>query len=150
MDGRDFNLQGYEDGFWVGPHLFDNVTPDMDIYKTEIFGPVLSTVRAKTYEEALDLAMSHEYGNGTAIYTRDGDTARDFASRINIGMVGINVPIPVPLAYFTFGGWKKSGFGDLNQHGPDAFRFYTRTKTVTSRWPSGIKEGGEFNFKAMD
>ncbi|MCZ0961126.1 CoA-acylating methylmalonate-semialdehyde dehydrogenase [Paracoccus benzoatiresistens] len=150
VDGRDFNLQGYENGFFVGPHLFDRVTPDMDIYKTEIFGPVLSTVRAGSYEEAIGLAMSHEYGNGTAIYTRDGDTARDFASRINIGMVGINVPIPVPLAYHTFGGWKKSGFGDLNQHGPDAFRFYTRTKTVTARWPSGIKEGGEFNFRAME
>ena len=150
VDGRDFNLQGYEDGFFVGPHLFDRVTPDMDIYKTEIFGPVLSTVRAKTYEEAIGLAMDHEYGNGTAIFTRDGDTARDFASRINIGMVGVNVPIPVPLAYHTFGGWKKSGFGDLNQHGPDAFRFYTRTKTVTARWPSGIKEGAAFNFKAMD
>ncbi|WBU63375.1 CoA-acylating methylmalonate-semialdehyde dehydrogenase [Paracoccus aerodenitrificans] len=150
VDGRDFSLQGYEDGFFVGPHLFDRVTPDMDIYKTEIFGPVLSTVRAGSYEEAIGLALDHEYGNGTAIYTRDGDTARDFASRINIGMVGINVPIPVPLAYHTFGGWKKSGFGDLNQHGPDAFRFYTRTKTVTARWPSGIKEGGEFNFKAMD
>lgn len=150
VDGRDFSLQGYENGFFVGPHLFDRVTPDMDIYRTEIFGPVLSTVRAASYEEALKLAMDHEYGNGTAIFTRDGDAARDFASRCNIGMVGINVPIPVPLAYFTFGGWKKSGFGDLNQHGPDAFRFYTRTKTVTSRWPSGIKEGAAFNFKAMD
>ena len=149
-DGRDFSLQGYEDGFFVGPTLFDNVTKDMDIYTQEIFGPVLSTVRAKTYEEALGLAMDHEYGNGTAIFTRDGDTARDFASRINIGMVGINVPIPVPLAYHTFGGWKKSGFGDLNQHGPDGFRFYTRTKTVTSRWPSGIKEGASLNFKQMD
>jgi hypothetical protein len=122
VDGRDFSLQGYEDGFFIGPHLFDRVTPDMDIYKKEIFGPVLSTVRAKTYEEALKLAMDHEYGNGTAIFTRDGDAARDFANRINIGMVGINVPIPVPLAYHTFGGWKKSVFGDLNQHGPDAFR----------------------------
>ena len=150
VDGRDFNLQGYEDGFFVGPHLFDNVTRDMDIYKTEIFGPVLSTVRAKTYEEAISYAMDHEYGNGVAIFTRDGDSARDFASRINVGMVGINVPIPVPLAYHTFGGWKKSGFGDLNQHGPDAFRFYTRTKTVTSRWPSGIREGGEFHFRAID
>ena len=150
IDGRDFSLQGYEDGFFVGPHLFDRVTPDMDIYKKEIFGPVLSTVRAGSYEEAIGLAMSHEYGNGTAIFTRDGDTARDFANRINIGMVGVNVPIPVPLAYHTFGGWKKSVFGDLNQHGTDAFKFYTRTKTVTSRWPSGIKEGGEFNFKAMD
>jgi malonate-semialdehyde dehydrogenase (acetylating)/methylmalonate-semialdehyde dehydrogenase len=150
VDGRDFSLQGYEDGFFVGPHLFDNVTPDMDIYKKEIFGPVLSTVRAKSYEEALGLAMDHEYGNGTAIFTRDGDAARDFANRINIGMVGINVPIPVPLAYHTFGGWKKSVFGDLNQHGPDAFKFYTRTKTVTARWPSGIKEGGEFSIPVME
>jgi len=150
VDGRDFKLQGYEDGFFVGPHLFDKVTPEMDIYRTEIFGPVLSMVRAASYEEALGLAMGHEYGNGTAIFTRDGDAARDFAARVNVGMIGINVPIPVPLAYHTFGGWKKSGFGDLNQHGPDAFRFYTRTKTVTARWPSGIKEGGEFNFKAMD
>ncbi len=150
VDGRDFNLQGYEDGFYVGPHLFDHVTTDMDIYKQEIFGPVLSTLRAKTYEEAIGYAMDHEYGNGTAIYTRDGDTARDFANRINIGMVGINVPIPVPLAYHTFGGWKKSAFGDLNQHGPDAFKFYTRTKTVTARWPSGIKEGGEFTIPVME
>ncbi len=150
VDNRDFSLQGYEDGFFVGPHLFDHVTTDMDIYTKEIFGPVLSCVRAKSYEEALKLAMDHEYGNGTAIYTRDGDTARDFAHRVNIGMVGINVPIPVPLAYHTFGGWKKSMFGDLNQHGADSFKFYTRTKTITSRWPSGIKEGGEFNFKAMD
>ncbi len=150
VDNRDFKLQGYENGFFVGPHLFDHVTPDMEIYRTEIFGPVLSTVRAGSYEEALKLAMDHEYGNGTAIFTRDGDTARDFAHRVNIGMVGINVPIPVPLAYHTFGGWKKSMFGDLNQHGPDSFRFYTRTKTVTSRWPSGLKEGGEFHFKAMD
>jgi len=150
VDGRDFKLQGYEDGFFVGPHLFDNVTPDMEIYQKEIFGPVLSTVRAQSYEEALKLAMDHEYGNGTAIFTRDGDTARDFANRVNVGMIGINVPIPVPLAYHTFGGWKKSSFGDLNQHGPDAFRFYTRTKTITSRWPRGIKEGSAFNFKAMD
>ena len=150
VDGRDFRLQGYENGFFVGPHLFDRVTPDMDIYKTEIFGPVLSTVRAASYEDALDLAMRNLYGNGIALFTRDGDTARDFASRVNVGMVGINVPIPVPLSYHTFGGWKKSGFGDLNQYGPDGFRFYTRTKTVTSRWPSGIKEGGEFNFRAMD
>ena len=150
VDGRDFGLQGYENGFFVGAHLFDNVTKDMDIYKQEIIGPVLSTVRAQSYEEALSLAMDHEYGNGTAIFTRDGDTARDFANRINIGMVGINVPIPVPLAYHTFGGWKKSAFGDLNQHGPDAFKFYTRTKTVTSRWPSGIKEGGEFSIPIME
>ncbi|QDL90521.1 CoA-acylating methylmalonate-semialdehyde dehydrogenase [Paroceanicella profunda] len=149
VDGRDFSLQGYENGFFVGPCLFDKATKDMDIYRQEIFGPVLTTVRAKTYEEALGLAMDHEYGNGTAIFTRDGDTARDFASRINIGMVGVNVPIPVPLAYHTFGGWKKSAFGDLNQHGPDAFRFYTRTKTVTARWPSGTKEGAEFSIPTM-
>ncbi|QPM89877.1 CoA-acylating methylmalonate-semialdehyde dehydrogenase [Pseudooceanicola algae] len=150
VDGRDFSLQGYEDGYFVGPHLFDRVTPDMDIYTQEIFGPVLATVRAASYEEALGLAMDHEMGNGTAIFTRDGDAARDFANRVNIGMVGINVPIPVPLAYHSFGGWKKSAFGDLNQHGTDSFKFYTRTKTVTARWPSGIKEGGEFNFKAID
>jgi malonate-semialdehyde dehydrogenase (acetylating)/methylmalonate-semialdehyde dehydrogenase len=133
------------------PAPFDRVTPDMEIYQKEIFGPVLSTVRAReSYEEALKLAMDHEYGNGTAIFTRDGDAARDFANRINVGMVGINVPIPVPLAYHTFGGWKKSVFGDLNQHGPDAFRFYTKTKTVTARWPSGIKEGGEFTIPVME
>ena len=149
-DGRDFSLQGYEEGFFVGPHLFDRVTTDMDIYQKEIFGPVLSVVRAQDYEEALALAMDHEMGNGTAIYTRDGDAARDFANRVNVGMIGINVPIPVPLAYHTFGGWKKSVFGDLNQHGPDAFKFYTRTKTVTSRWPSGIKDGAALNFKPMD
>ncbi|WP_067222338.1 CoA-acylating methylmalonate-semialdehyde dehydrogenase [Stappia indica] len=149
VDGRNFTMQGYENGYFMGGCLFDNVTKDMSIYKEEIFGPVLSVVRAKDYDEALELPMSHEYGNGTAIFTRDGDTARDFASRINIGMVGINVPIPVPLAYHTFGGWKKSGFGDLNQHGPDAFRFYTRTKTVTSRWPSGLKDGAEFVIPTM-
>lgn len=150
IDGRDFSLQGYENGYFVGPHLFDRATKDMDIYKYEIFGPVLTVVRTSDYEEALALAMDHEYGNGTAIFTRDGDAARDFANRINVGMVGINVPIPVPLAYHTFGGWKKSMFGDLNQHGPDAFKFYTRTKTVTARWPSGIKEGGEFSIPVME
>ena len=150
VDGRGFKLQGYEDGYFVGPHLFDQVTPQMDIYKQEIFGPVLCQVRTESYEEALKLAMDNEYGNGVAIFTRDGDTARDFSSRVNVGMIGVNVPIPVPLAYHTFGGWKKSGFGDLNQHGPDSFKFYTRTKTVTARWPSGLKEGGEFHFKQMD
>ncbi|MEX6507402.1 CoA-acylating methylmalonate-semialdehyde dehydrogenase [Jiella sp. M17.18] len=149
VDGRGFKMQGYEDGFFVGACLFDHVTKEMDIYKTEIFGPVLSVARAKDYETALDLPMSHEYGNGVAIFTRDGDAARDFASRINIGMVGVNVPIPVPLSYYTFGGWKASGFGDLNQHGADGFRFYTRTKTVTSRWPSGIKDGAEFSIPTM-
>ena len=150
VDGRGFEMQGYENGFFIGPSLFDNVTPDMDIYREEIFGPVLSQVRTDSYDEALNLVMKNQYGNGTAIFTADGDTARDFASRVNVGMVGINFPIPVPLSYFTFGGWKKSAFGDLNQYGPDAFRFYTRTKTVTARWFSGIKEGGEFAFKQMD
>ncbi|WP_282095582.1 CoA-acylating methylmalonate-semialdehyde dehydrogenase [Epibacterium ulvae] len=149
-DGRGLNLQGYEDGFYVGPTLFDNVTPDMDIYQQEIFGPVLSQVRTDTYEDALNLVMENDYGNGTAIFTADGDTARDYASRVNVGMVGVNFPIPVPLSYYSFGGWKKSAFGDLNQYGPDAFKFYTKTKTVTSRWFSGIKDGHELNFKAMD
>ena len=149
-DGRDFSLQGYEDGYFVGPSLFDNVTPEMDIYQEEIFGPVLSMVRAKTYEEALDLVIDNPYGNGTSIFTADGDTARDYAAKVNVGMVGINFPIPVPLSYYTFGGWKKSGFGDLNQYGPDAFRFYTKTKTVTARWFSGIKDGASLNFKALD
>ncbi|MER5170359.1 CoA-acylating methylmalonate-semialdehyde dehydrogenase [Thioclava kandeliae] len=149
-DGRGFKLQGYENGFYVGPTLFDNVTPNMEIYKQEIFGPVLSMVRAESYEQALALVIENEYGNGTAIYTADGDVARDFASRVNVGMVGINFPIPVPLSYYTFGGWKKSAFGDLNQYGPDAFRFYTKTKTVTARWFSGIKDGAALNFKAMD
>ncbi|OCX67132.1 methylmalonate-semialdehyde dehydrogenase (acylating) [Thioclava sp. SK-1] len=149
-DGRDFTLQGYENGYFVGPTLFDNVTPDMDIYKEEIFGPVLTQVRMDNYEDALQLVMDNEYGNGTAIYTGDGDVARDFASRVNVGMVGINFPIPVPLSYYSFGGWKKSAFGDLNQYGPDAFKFYTKTKTVTARWFSGIKDGAALNFKAMD
>jgi len=150
VDGRGFSMQGYEDGYYMGGCLFDNVTPDMRIYKEEIFGPVLSVVRAPTYENAIKLANDHEMGNGVAIFTRDGDAARDFASRVQVGMVGINVPIPVPIAYYTFGGWKASGFGDLNQHGTDAFRFYTKTKTVTSRWPSGIKDGAEFVIPTMN
>jgi malonate-semialdehyde dehydrogenase (acetylating)/methylmalonate-semialdehyde dehydrogenase len=149
VDGRGFKMQGYEKGFYVGGCLFDNVTPDMRIYKEEIFGPVLSVVRAKDYEEGLKLCNDHEYGNGVAIFTRDGDAARDFAAKVQVGMVGVNVPIPVPLAYYTFGGWKRSSFGDLNQHGPDAFRFYTKTKTVTSRWPSGIKDGASFVIPTM-
>ncbi|MEF2072446.1 CoA-acylating methylmalonate-semialdehyde dehydrogenase [Consotaella aegiceratis] len=149
VDGRGFKMQGYEDGFFVGGCLFDQVTPEMAIYRQEIFGPVLSVVRAKDYESALDLPMKHEYGNGVAIYTRDGDAARDFATRVNVGMVGVNVPIPVPLAYHSFGGWKRSAFGDLNQHGPDSIKFWTRTKTVTSRWPSGIKDGAEFVMPVM-
>jgi malonate-semialdehyde dehydrogenase (acetylating)/methylmalonate-semialdehyde dehydrogenase len=149
VDGRNFKMQGYENGFFMGGCLFDDVTPNMRIYKEEIFGPVLSVVRAKNYDEAVRLPSEHEYGNGVAIFTRDGDAARDFTSRVNVGMVGVNVPIPVPLAYYTFGGWKQSGFGDLNQHGPDSIRFYTKTKTVTSRWPSGIKEGAEFSIPTM-
>jgi len=144
VDGRSLEIEGHLSGFYVGATLFDHVTSKMDIYQEEIFGPVLCVMRVDNYEEAIRLPMENIYGNGVSIFTRDGDTARDFVSRINVGMVGVNVPIPVPLAYYTFGGWKASGFGDLNQHGPDAFRFYTRTKTVTSRWPSGIKEGAEF------
>ena len=144
-DGRGFIVEGHEEGFYLGPTLFDHVTTDMAIYREEIFGPVLVIARAADYEEALAMASDHEFGNGVAIFTRDGDAARDFVARVNVGMVGVNVPIPVPIAYFTFGGWKRSGFGDLNQHGPDAFRFYTKTKTVTSRWPAhGIREGASF------
>jgi len=142
----DANLAG---GYFLGPTLFDHVTPDMSIYTDEIFGPVLCIVRAENYEEALALPSEHEYGNGVAIFTRDGDTARDFTSRVQVGMVGVNVPIPVPVAYHTFGGWKRSGFGDLNQHGPTSIQFYTKVKTVTSRWPSGIKDGAEFVIPTM-
>jgi malonate-semialdehyde dehydrogenase (acetylating)/methylmalonate-semialdehyde dehydrogenase len=149
VDGRGFRMQGYENGYFLGGSLFDHVKPEMRIYKEEIFGPVLSVVRAQSYSEGLDLASQHEYGNGVAIYTRDGDAARDFASKVQVGMIGINVPIPVPLAYHTFGGWKRSAFGDLNQHGPDSIRFYTKTKTVTARWPSGIKEGAQFAIPTM-
>ena len=149
VDGRDFKLQGYENGNFMGGCLFDDVTPNMQIYKEEIFGPVLSVVRAKDYDEAVRLPSEHEYGNGVSIFTRDGDTARDFTNRVNVGMVGVNFAIPVPLAYHTFGGWKRSGFGDLNQHGPDSIRFYTKTKTVTARWPSGTKEGAEFVIPTM-
>ncbi len=146
VDGRGLSLQGYEDGFFVGGTLIDRVTPNMSVYRDEIFGPVLSVLRPKTFNEAVDLVMSHEYGNGTAIFTRDGDAARDFANNINVGMVGINVPIPVPVAYHSFGGWKSSMFGDHAVHGMEGVRFYTKLKTVTARWPSGIKEGAVFNF----
>jgi malonate-semialdehyde dehydrogenase (acetylating) / methylmalonate-semialdehyde dehydrogenase len=149
VDGRNFKLQGYEKGNFIGGCLFDEVKPNMTIYKEEIFGPVLSVVRAKDYEEAVRLPSEHEYGNGVAIFTRDGDTARDFTNRVQVGMVGVNFAIPVPLSYYTFGGWKRSGFGDLNQHGPDSIRFYTKTKTVTARWPSGTKEGAEFVIPTM-
>ncbi|MEV5838507.1 CoA-acylating methylmalonate-semialdehyde dehydrogenase [Nocardia sp. NPDC052112] len=140
IDGRGLAVAGGEGGYFTGATLFDNVTPEMRIYREEIFGPVLSIVRADNYDAALALPNEHEYGNGVAIFTRDGDTARDFAARVQVGMVGINVPIPVPIAYHTFGGWKRSGFGDLNQHGPDSIRFYTKTKTVTQRWPGGVKD----------
>ena len=137
---------GDHPGRLVG-HLFDRVTPEMDIYRNEIFGPVLSTVRAGSYKEALGLAMDHEYGNGTAIFTRDGDTARTYASRVQVGMVGVNVPIPVPMAFHSFGGWKHSLFGDLYVYGPDGVRFYTRRKTITQRWPSGgVREKAQFSF----
>ncbi|MEE2814256.1 MAG: CoA-acylating methylmalonate-semialdehyde dehydrogenase [Actinomycetota bacterium] len=149
-DGRGFSVDGHEEGFYLGPTLFDHVTTDMAIYREEIFGPVLVIARAADYEEALAMASDHEYGNGVSIFTRDGDAARDFTARVNVGMVGVNVPIPVPIAYFTFGGWKRSGFGDLNQHGTDAFRFYTKTKTVTSRWPShGVRDGASFVIPTM-
>ncbi|OBB57265.1 methylmalonate-semialdehyde dehydrogenase (acylating) [Mycobacterium sp. 852013-51886_SCH5428379] len=157
VDGRErasdelqFGDDSLEGGYFIGPTLFDHVTPDMSIYRDEIFGPVLCIVRADTYEEALRLPTEHEYGNGVAIFTRDGDTARDFVARVQVGMVGVNVPIPVPVSYHTFGGWKRSGFGDLNQHGPHSILFYTKTKTVTQRWPSGIKDGAEFVIPTMN
>ncbi|KQY26444.1 methylmalonate-semialdehyde dehydrogenase [Caulobacter sp. Root487D2Y] len=137
VDGRGFTLQGHEDGFFVGPTLFDHVKPSMRSYQDEIFGPVLQIVRAESLAEAIQLPSRHQYGNGVAIFTRNGDAAREFADQVEIGMVGINVPIPVPVAYHSFGGWKRSGFGDLNQYGLDGVRFYTRTKTVTQRWPKG-------------
>ena len=149
VDGRGFSLQGYENGFFVGGTLFDNVKPDMKIYREEIFGPVLSVVRAKTYQDAVDLIHGHEYANGTAIFTRDGDAAREFADKIEVGMVGINVPIPVPVAYHSFGGWKRSIFGDHGIYGPEGVHFYTRLKTVTQRWPAGIKGGAEFSFPSQ-
>ncbi|USI71832.1 CoA-acylating methylmalonate-semialdehyde dehydrogenase [Sphingomonas morindae] len=141
VDGRGFTLQGHEQGFFVGPTLFDHVTPAMRTYQEEIFGPVLQIVRARDFEEAIALPSAHQYGNGVAIFTRNGHAAREFASRVNVGMVGINVPIPVPVAYHSFGGWKRSGFGDTNQHGMEGVRFWTRTKTVTARWPDGSLQG---------
>jgi malonate-semialdehyde dehydrogenase (acetylating) / methylmalonate-semialdehyde dehydrogenase len=156
VDGRErasdeltFDDQSLEGGYFIGPTLFDHVTSDMSIYTDEIFGPVLCIVRAADYDEALALPTKHEYGNGVAIFTRDGDAARDFVAKVQVGMVGVNVPIPVPVSYHTFGGWKRSGFGDLNQHGPHSVLFYSKTKTVTSRWPSGIKDGAEFSIPTM-
>ena len=149
VDGRDVSLQGYEKGYFMGGSIFDKVTPDMSIYKDEIFGPVLSVVRAPDYPAAAKLVNEHEYGNGTAIFTRDGDAARHFASSINIGMVGVNVPIPVPVAYHSFGGWKRSLFGDHHMHGMEGVRFYSKLKTVTARWPAGIRDGAEFSIPTL-
>jgi malonate-semialdehyde dehydrogenase (acetylating)/methylmalonate-semialdehyde dehydrogenase len=137
VDGRGFELQGHEQGFFIGPSLFDHVTPDMQSYKEEIFGPVLQIVRAPDFETAVRLPSDHQYGNGVAIFTRNGHAAREFAARVNVGMVGINVPIPVPVAYHTFGGWKRSAFGDTNQHGTEGVKFWTKVKTITQRWPDG-------------
>ncbi len=149
VDGRDVKLQGYEDGYYIGGCLFDNVKKDMRIYKEEIFGPVLSVVRAKDFNEALNLINDHEFGNGTSIYTRDGDVGRTFANQIKVGMVGINIPIPVPVAFHSFGGWKRSLFGDQHMHGPEGVRFYTKLKTITSRWPSGVRTDPEFIMPTM-
>ncbi|MBS0469827.1 MAG: CoA-acylating methylmalonate-semialdehyde dehydrogenase [Proteobacteria bacterium] len=150
VDGRNFKLQGYENGYYMGGSLFDHVTPEMKTYQDEIFGPVLQIARAEDFDSALALPTNHQYGNGVAIFTRDGDAAREFASRVQVGMVGINVPIPVPLAYHTFGGWKRSAFGDVNQHGPEGVRFYTRVKTVTARWPKGgVRENASFVIPTM-
>jgi malonate-semialdehyde dehydrogenase (acetylating)/methylmalonate-semialdehyde dehydrogenase len=150
VDGRNFRMQGYENGFFLGGSLFDHVKPHMRTYQEEIFGPVLQIARAQTFEEAAALPSKHAYGNGVAIFTRDGDAAREFASKVQVGMVGINVPIPVPLAYHTFGGWKRSAFGDVNQHGPEGVRFFTKIKTVTARWPKGgVREGSSFVIPTM-
>ncbi|WP_158047058.1 CoA-acylating methylmalonate-semialdehyde dehydrogenase [Skermanella pratensis] len=149
VDGRDLKLQGYENGFYIGGCLFDDVTTDMTIYKEEIFGPVLSVVRVPDFDQAVGMINDHEYGNGTAIFTRDGDAARTFANKIKVGMVGINVPIPVPMAFHSFGGWKRSLFGDHAVHGMEGVHFYTRLKTVTSRWPTGIRAGAEFTMPVM-
>ncbi|MGC6512689.1 MAG: CoA-acylating methylmalonate-semialdehyde dehydrogenase [Parvibaculales bacterium] len=150
VDGRGQKLQGLENGFFIGPSMFDNVKPDMQSYNEEIFGPVLQVVRAETLEEAARLPSQHQYGNGVAIFTRNGLAAREFATKVNVGMVGINVPIPVPVAYHTFGGWKRSAFGDVNQHGPEGVRFFTKVKTVTQRWPSGEVADQSFIIPTMD
>jgi len=149
VDGRNLKLQGYENGFYIGGCLFDHVTDKMRIYKEEIFGPVLSVVRVKDFNSAVDLINNHEYGNGTSIFTRDGDSARTFTNKIKVGMVGVNIPIPVPMAFHSFGGWKRSLFGDQHMHGPEGIRFYTKLKTITSRWPSGIKDNPEFTMPTM-
>jgi malonate-semialdehyde dehydrogenase (acetylating)/methylmalonate-semialdehyde dehydrogenase len=149
VDGRGFKMQGYEEGYFIGGSLFDNVTTDMKIYKEEIFGPVLAVARADRYETAARMINEHEFGNGTAIFTRDGDAAREFAHQIQVGMIGINVPIPVPMAFHSFGGWKSSLFGDHHMHGPEGVRFYTKLKTITTRWPTGIRAGADFVMPTM-
>jgi len=149
VDGRNISLQGFEKGFYIGGCLFDNVMPNMKIYKEEIFGPVLSVVRVKDFESAVKLVNDHEFGNGTSIYTRDGDVGRTYANKIKVGMVGINIPIPVPMAFHSFGGWKRSLFGDQHMHGPEGVRFYTKLKTITSRWPSGVRSNPEFIMPTM-
>jgi len=149
LDGRHPSIAGNEGGFFLGGCLFDKVTRNMRIYREEIFGPVLVIVRTPDFETALKLVNDHEYGNGTAIFTRDGDTARSYAARVQAGMVGINVPIPVPMAFHSFGGWKRSLFGDVHVHGMEGIRFYTRLKTVTSRWPTGIRTGADFHMPVM-
>tara|TARA_Y100000590_G_scaffold137235_1_gene157145 strand:+ start:19 stop:1512 length:1494 start_codon:yes stop_codon:yes gene_type:complete len=150
VDGRNIKLQGYEKGFYIGGCLFDNVDKKMRIYKEEIFGPVLSVVRVKDFDSAVNLVNEHEFGNGTSIYTRDGDVGRTFASKIKIGMVGINIPIPVPVAYHSFGGWKRSLFGDQHMHGPEGVRFYTKLKTVTSKWPTGLASNPDFVMPTLN
>ena len=149
VDGRNFKIQGYENGYFIGGCLFDHVSKDMKIYKEEIFGPVLSVVRAKNFDEALKLVNDHEFGNGVSIFTRDGDSGRTFSNKAKIGMVGINIPIPVPMAFHSFGGWKRSLFGDQHMHGPEGVRFYTKLKTITSRWPSGLRSDPEFVMPTM-
>ena len=149
VDGRKFKIQGYENGYYMGGCLFDEVKKEMRIYKEEIFGPVLSVVRAKDFDEAIKLVNDHEFGNGVSIFTRDGDSGRTFSSKAKIGMVGINIPIPVPMAFHSFGGWKRSLFGDQHMHGPEGVRFYTKLKTVTSRWPSGLRSDPEFVMPTM-
>ena len=149
VDGRDLRVEGYDQGFFLGGCLFDQVRSDMTIYREEIFGPVLSVVRVPDFDTAVDLINRHEYGNGVSLFTRDGDAAREFAMRVQIGMVGINVPIPVPMAFHSFGGWKRSLFGDHYVHGPEGVRFYTHLKTITSRWPTGLRKGAEFVMPTM-
>jgi malonate-semialdehyde dehydrogenase (acetylating)/methylmalonate-semialdehyde dehydrogenase len=149
VDGRGLSIDGHEKGFYLGGCLFDKVTSSMRIYQEEIFGPVLCVVRVPDFDSALQLVNSHEYGNGTAIFTRDGDTARAYSSQVQVGMVGVNVPIPVPMAFHSFGGWKRSLFGDIHMHGVEGVHFYTKLKTVTSRWPTGIRAGADFHMPTM-